>query len=292
VVDIVGFPKDNFYYYQSVWKKEPMVHILPHWNWDDPSRCLGGACHPRLRTSLLGGGPEVLVWAYSNGEEVELLVNGKSQGRKPTPVEGVSGLRCRHVEWRVAYEAGALEAVAYKGGREWARRRVETTGPPKALVLAVEWPEKGAALAATGRDVALVSVSVVDDKGRVVPTATGANVTFALEGPGRIVGLGNGDPNSHESDKPESGTRGARTVFNGRAAVLLQVRDVGLSGWKWSLYFASLTRRFFQFTTKGVGQLTLKASSTGLSPARLILEAELPTRDELTEMRRRVWIAP
>src|SRR6185369_6694594 len=104
-LDMCGFPKDNFYYYQSVWGDKPMVHIFPHWNWKGKN------------------GKEIEVWAYSNGEQVELLLNGKSLGSKPVPRDG-------HAMWKVKYAPGALTAKALKAGKIVAEDKVETTGSP------------------------------------------------------------------------------------------------------------------------------------------------------------------
>ncbi len=85
IVDMCGFPKDNFFYYKAWWGKEPVLHLFPHWNWEGSE------------------GDEIPVWVYSNLDEVELLVNGKSQGSQKVPHLG-------HVEWKVRYEPGAIEA--------------------------------------------------------------------------------------------------------------------------------------------------------------------------------------
>ena len=115
IIDIAGFPKDSFYYYQSVWGDRPMVHLLPHWN---PPSDKG----------------TVKVWAYSNADRVELFLNGKSLGAKDVPKLG-------HVEFDVPYAPGALEARGTKGGKVMATDRVETTGEPAALRLVGRRPE-------------------------------------------------------------------------------------------------------------------------------------------------------
>jgi beta-galactosidase len=188
IMDTCGFPKDNFYYYQSQWTEKPMVHILPHWNW--PGR----------------EGQDIDVRTQSNAEEVELSLNGHSLGRKPMP-------RFSEIKWTVPYTPGTLSAKAYVGGRVVAETKVETTAAPASVVLT---PDR-ANLSADGQDVSLVAVSITDSKGRVVPTA-GGKVSFDVEGPGRIIGVGNGDPSSHEPD-----TFVATPTF----------RTVPIDGWRW-----------------------------------------------------------
>eukprot|EP01065_Artemidia_motanka_P025116 TRINITY_DN2_c0_g1_i3.p1 TRINITY_DN2_c0_g1~~TRINITY_DN2_c0_g1_i3.p1 ORF type:complete len:808 (+),score=252.48 TRINITY_DN2_c0_g1_i3:52-2475(+) len=215
VIDIAGFPKDNYYYYQSVWKTDRMVHVFPHWNWDS-TECKG-AC-----TELMSGAKQVDVWAYANADTVELFVNGKSQGNQTMPfVKSPMGrVATRHVSWKVDYAPGTIMTKAYVNGSLSAQDTVETTGSAVALRLSTEWPLKGQ-LKADGVDVALVTVELVDAKGRMVPTASAA-LSFSLEGAGRIIGLGNGDPDCHEHDRPASTTHGSRSAWNGLARAVLQ----------------------------------------------------------------------
>ena len=170
IMDMCGFPKDNFYYYQSVWTDVPMVHILPHWNW--PGR----------------EGQEIDVRTYTNCDEVELFLNGKSLGRQ-------AAKRDFETKWKVAYAPGALSAKAYKAGKVAAESKVETTGAPAAVELR---PDR-TVINASGEDVAVFTASVTDAQGRVVPLA-GNSLALAVEGPGKIIGVGNGDPSSHEPD--------------------------------------------------------------------------------------------
>lgn len=187
IIDIAGFPKDLFYYYQSVWGTKPMVHVLPHWNWVGKE------------------GQKVNVWAFSNGDSVELLLNGKSLGAKPVPHLG-------HVEWDVPYSPGKLEAVASKGGKVIARDVVETTGAPVALRVL----SGGRKILADSEDLAVVQLQVIDAAGRVVPTASN-EVKFKVEGAAAIGGVGNGDPSDHDPDKADH-----RKAFNGQCMVLVQ----------------------------------------------------------------------
>jgi beta-galactosidase len=170
VMDTCGFPKDNFYYYQSWWTDKPVLHLLPHWNWPGEE------------------GAEIEVRALSNCEEVELFLNGRSLGKKAMP-------RNSHLTWMVKYEPGVLSAKGYNGGKVIAETKVETTGEPAAVQLA---PDRST-LNADGEDVSVFTVSVTDAQGRIVPVATNL-VHFDLSGPGKIIGVGNGDPSCHEPD--------------------------------------------------------------------------------------------
>jgi beta-galactosidase len=171
LVDTCGFPKDNFYYLKSWWSQEPVLHIFPHWNW--PGR----------------EGKTISVGCFSNYDAVELKLNGRSLGRKDMPRNG-------HLDWEVTYEPGKLEAVGFRAGAAAETIAVETTGAPAALELSAD----KASLAADGADASVVAVRILDASGRTVPTADNL-VTFELKGPGRIIGVANGDPSSHEKDR-------------------------------------------------------------------------------------------
>ncbi len=186
VMDECGFPKDTYYYYQSVWGDHPVVHVFPHWNWAGKE------------------GQPVNVWAYSNADSVELLLNGKSVGAQAMPKNG-------HVHWSVPYAPGTLEARAYQGSKMIATDAVQTTGAPAALRMTTD----RAALKADGEDVTMVEVDVVDAQGRIVPTA-GNKVTFHMTGAGRLAGVGNGDPSCHEPDQA-----GSRSAFQGKCLVIV-----------------------------------------------------------------------
>ena len=171
ILDLCGFPKDNFYYYQAWWSDHPVLHLFPHWNW--PGR----------------EGQEIDVWVHSNCEEVELFLNGQSQGRKTMQ-------RNSHLEWKIKYAPGILLARGYNGGKEVLTDQVETTGEPVAIQLE---PHR-ATIKADGEDVSVITVLVNDAQGRKVPAA-GNLITFTINGPGKIIGVGNGDPSSHEPDQ-------------------------------------------------------------------------------------------
>jgi len=171
ILDSCGFPKDGFYYLKSWWSDAPVVHLFPHWNWPGQE------------------GREIDVWCYSNCDAVELALNGRSLGRKEMPRNG-------HLQWKVAYQPGLLEGRGYRAGKLVETDRVETTGKPAAIRFT---PDR-ASLKADGEDVAVVNLEVVDDRGRFVPDAN-VPLTFNLQGPGRILGTGNGDPASHEPEQ-------------------------------------------------------------------------------------------
>lgn len=171
MMDLCGFPKDNVYYLRSWWSDKPTLHLLPHWNWKGEE------------------GKPVAVWAYSNCEEVELFLNKRSLGRKKMEQNG-------HLEWAVPYVPGTLEAVGYRGGKKVLTDVVKTTGEPASVQLKAHKPT----LAADGEDIAVVTVEALDKNKLPVPTSTN-EITFSLQGPGRIIGVGNGDPTSLEKER-------------------------------------------------------------------------------------------
>ncbi len=187
LMDTCGFPKDIYYYYQAWWTDKPVLHIAPHWNWAGRE------------------GQTNLVRVFSNCKEVELFLNGESLGKQTMEANS-------YLDWRVAYEPGVLSAKGYRDGQTVAEVKVETTGAPAGVQLS---PDRSA-IRADGRDVSVIDVSVVDDKGRVVPVADNL-IQFKLKGLGTIIGVGNGDPSSHESDKANQ-----RKAFNGYAQVIVQ----------------------------------------------------------------------
>jgi beta-galactosidase len=187
VIDTCGFPKDTFYYYQSWWTSKPVLHIFPHWNW------------PGLE------GQDIAVWVHSNMDRVELFHNGQSLGAQDLPKD-------HHLAWTVKYAPGTLEARGFKGGRQVLTAKRETTGPAATLVVRPGRQE----ISADGEDVVTCAVEVLDAQGRVVPI-TDQQVTFTVNGPGRVIGVGNGDPTSHE---PDNGT--SRRAFSGRCMAIVQ----------------------------------------------------------------------
>ena len=187
IVDMCGFPKDNFYYYKAWWGSEPVLHLLPHWNWDQRE------------------GEPVSVWVHSNLDSVELFLNGQSRGSQK--VEPLT-----HLEWKVKYEPGVLEARGTRGGKVVLTEKRETTGDPVQIRLVPDRTE----LNADGEDVVIVQVEVLDKEGRAIPTADNL-ILFKVSGEGKLIGVGNGDPNCQESDKEPK-----RSLFSGLAQVILQ----------------------------------------------------------------------
>ncbi|MFM2358937.1 MAG: hypothetical protein RLY16_930, partial [Bacteroidota bacterium] len=193
VMDVCGFPKNLYYYYQSWWTNKDVLHISPHWNW--PVKWGEPA-------------PVIDVWVNSNADNVELFLNDKSLGKKDMPRNG-------HLQWNVTYAPGKLEAIAYKKGKRL-EAKVETTGAPAEIVLT---PYK-TTLIADGSDVAVFNISIIDREGREVPDANNM-VRFKISGPGKIIGVGNGDPSSHEPDQCAPGMW-QRSAFNGKCQVIVQ----------------------------------------------------------------------
>lgn len=169
IMDLAGFPKDRFFLYQSQWSDAPVVHILPHWNWE------------------VGQGRIVTVWCYSNAETVELFLNDRSLGVKVLAANGPL-----HLEWVVNYEPGVLKAVGRKGGQTVTDQR-QTAYDPAALVVT---PDR-TRIAADGQDLAFFEVRVVDASGTLCPDAN-PEVSFDIQGPAELAGVDNGDPTAHE----------------------------------------------------------------------------------------------
>jgi beta-galactosidase len=191
MMDVCGFPKDNVYYLKSWWGKEPVLHILPHWDWKGRE------------------GQEIDVWAYSNCDEVELFLNGKSLGRKAMERNG-------HLEWKVKYQAGKLEAIGYKDGKKQLVTTRKTTGSPEKIRLSAE----------THKDISVITAEVTDKNGLHIPVAAN-EINFSIQGGGKILGVGNGDPTSIEADRFLEGAQWKRKLFNGYAQVIVQADASG-----------------------------------------------------------------
>ena len=207
IIDTCGFPKDSFFYFKSWWTGEPVLHLFPHWNWPGYE------------------GKEIAVWVYSNLDTVELFLNGQSLGRKDMKKDS-------HLAWNVKYAPGVIEARGHKDGYPVMTARRETTGPSAKLVLTADRAE----ISADGEDVAMFAAEVQDTQGHRVPIADN-QVTFRVYGEGRVIGAGNGDPASHESDKGSS-----RKAFGGLCMALVK-------------------------STKTAGNIAVEASSPGLALA-------------------------
>jgi beta-galactosidase len=213
VIDTCGFKKDGFYFYQSQWTDKPMLHLAPHWNWKGKE------------------GHLIPVTCYTNCDTVELFLNGRSLGVKgyEFPRAGMEGTygnmpaRAKvlkttsdlHLSWDAPFEAGTLKAVATKDGKVAATAEVTTTGEPAAISLSVD----RAVIAADRRDVAHIVVEIRDGSGLVVPTANN-EITFELQGEGKLIGVDNGDPFSHEDYKAAH-----RLAFNGLCLAIVQSTD-------------------------------------------------------------------
>lgn len=225
ILDYCGFPKDEAYYLKSWWTDEPTLHIFPHWNLQGHE------------------GEEIEVWAYSNCDEVELTVNGKKLGRQTMPRNG-------HLKWKAVYQPGKVVAIGYKNGKRILTETVETTRPASRIVLKADRQT----MKADGRDVSVVTVEVQDNKGRIVPNAC-PMLTFRLEGEGRIIGVGNGDPaylgEDHPKDKDchEFGI----PAFNGLAQILIQSSQIP-SALTLSCTADGLKQGFLSLTTANRGE--------------------------------------
>ena len=210
VIDTCGFEKDGYYFYQSQWSNKTVLHLLPHWNWKGKE------------------GEIIPVLCYTNCDTVELFLNGKSFGvqgywfPRTGMQEKYSNFPARntaqrttsdlHLTWTLPYQPGTLKAVGTKDGKVVAQVEVATVGEPAAIGLSVDRQ----AILADRRDVAHVTVKILDAQGRLVPTGENA-VAFEIQGEGRIIGLDNGNPMSHEDFK---GSR--RMAFNGLCLAIVQ----------------------------------------------------------------------
>ena len=220
IVDTAGIPKHDFYLYQSQWvsvKKKPMVHLLPHWNWEDPT----------LKANVADTEGKIPVRAYSNAASVELFLNGQSLGVKTfnkkqtsdgrTYQEGANAKEL-YLEWKVAYQPGTLEAVARdEAGKEIARDKITTAGRPAGVRLIKE----DHAIAADGKDLTYIYYEIVDSQGNVVPTANNL-VRFQLHGQGQLVGVDNGEQASRERYKAQPDGSWIRRAFNGKGVAIVK----------------------------------------------------------------------
>src|SRR5690606_8022049 len=182
-----GFPKDVYYMYQSEWTDTPVLHVFPHWNWEEDTL--------------------VDLWVYyNNADEVELFLNGESLGVKSKEGDDL------HLMWRVPYEKGTLKAVSRKDGKVVLEREVKTAGIASELSLTAD----RSTIYADGEDLSFITVGVMDENGVIVPRAAD-QISFTIDGPGKIVGVANGDPTNHESFKGQT-----HKAFNGKCLVILQ----------------------------------------------------------------------
>jgi beta-galactosidase len=210
VIDTCGFKKDGFYFYQSQWTEAPVLHLFPHWNWKGKE------------------GQFVPVTCYTNCDTVELFLNGRSVGVKGYrfPRYGMEGRwanyapRARvprttsdlHLTWDVPYEPGTLKAVGTKDGKIVSTVQIATTGEPAKIHLSADRKT----ISADRRDVAHITVEIQDEQGRIVPVANNL-IAFSIEGQGKIIGVDNGNPRSHEDYKAKQ-----RKALNGLCLALVQ----------------------------------------------------------------------
>lgn len=186
ILDLAGFPKDAYFMYQSEWTDKPVLHIFPHWNWKN--------------------GDTVDVWAYTNCDEVELFLNGQSQGTKKKAGDEL------HMAWRLVFSPGTLRAVGRSVGKETLVRVIKTAGAPVTIALEAD----RTLIAADGKDLSFVTVRVLDAEGTLVPHADNL-VDFEVSGEGRLAGVDNGLQTSHEPFKANS-----RKAFNGLCLAVIQ----------------------------------------------------------------------
>ncbi len=191
IIDLAGFPKDIYYFYQSEWTNKPVLHLFPHWNWKE--------------------GQLVDVWAYyNNADEVELFLNGLSQGvQRKTPDRF-------HAMWRVKYLPGTLRAISRKGGKKVIETEIHTAGKPAKIELTANRTN----LHPTGKDLAFVTVKVTDETGNMVPDAANL-IRFNIRGNGLIAGVDNGCQTSMEPFKASE-----RKAFNGMCLLIVQTSKI------------------------------------------------------------------
>lgn len=211
IMDTCGFKKDAFYLNKAFFTDEPMIHLLPHWNWSE--------------------GENVRVMAHTNCTEAELFLNGASLGRKSVDKYDMA-------EWSVVFEKGILKMTGYINGREVCSDETATAGEAKKILIA---PQNEYVLDGCD-DAAIFNISAADENGLTVPSADNL-IKFTAEG-GEIIGVGNGDPNSHEADKAAQ-----RRLFNGLCQVIVKQTD-------------------------GAGKVTLTAVSDGLEGASGVIEVK------------------
>lgn len=213
IVDLAGFPKDVYYMYQSEWSTKPVLHLFPHWNWQR--------------------GDTVDVWVYyNNATEVELLLNGKSLGIKKKSDSLL------HVSWRVPYVAGTLKAISRENSKIVQVREIRTAGAATRLELVSD--KKG--IRADGRDIAFVTVRILDKAGNLV---TGADklLSFTVSGAGLLEGTDNGYPADTVSLKSAR-----RKTWKGLAMGMVK-------------------------SNRKKGNITLRVTAEGLAPAFITLKA-------------------
>jgi beta-galactosidase len=206
IVDLAGFPKDRYYLYKSVWTGEPMVHVLPHWNWAGRE------------------GQAIPVFGYTNADEMELFLNGKSLGKKarfsepvvipvgPNVSQERKFTTKYRLQWQVPYAPGTLRAVAYKGGKQVAAEEVRTASAPARITLSAD----RRTIRADGDDLSFITVRIEDKDGNLCPMADNL-VRFKVEGAGRIAAVDNGNAATVEPFQADY-----RKAFNGLCLLIVR----------------------------------------------------------------------
>jgi len=258
-LDLCFFQKDVYYYFVSQWQEEPLVHIFPHWNWQGQE------------------GKIVNVWAYSNCEQIELFLNDHSLGIKNRPADQIpfnpkelkkekQEIHAEHIEWEVPYEAGTLRVEGLNNGKVVVSHETHTTTKPYKIELSYMMDqfvetEEIPALVADGRDIIVIKSSILDEDNNVVPMASNL-VNFSIEGEAKIIGVGNGNINSHEPNKASY-----RLAYNGLCAVIIQ-------------------------STKETGQFILKAESNGLNSDEIKIKTKNPVPTSIVVFAKPYSITP
>jgi beta-galactosidase len=186
IVDLAGFPKDAFYFYLSEWTDRPVLHIFPHWNWNE--------------------GDQIDVWAYTNCEEVELFLNGKSQGVQKKSEDKL------HLVWRLSYVPGTLKAVGSISGKDILIKEIKTAAKPAKIALI---PDRKT-IHPDGRDLSFITVQILDADDVLCPLADNL-VRFEVMGSGTLKAVDNGLQTSHESFQAKQ-----RKAFHGLCLAVVQ----------------------------------------------------------------------
>ncbi|WP_430809499.1 MULTISPECIES: beta-galactosidase GalB [unclassified Carboxylicivirga] len=208
IVDLCGFPKDRFYLYQSVWTDKPMVHILPHWNWEDSPH------------------DTIPVFCYTNCDEAELFLNGKSLGKKvmgkdKTTIPSVFNWWKKpqttwdspyRINWNVKYEPGELKVIAYNNGEVAASKTIVTASEPAQINLL---PDRKI-IEADGYDLSFITVRIEDKQGNFCPMADNL-IHFDIKGPATIAAVGNGNAATTEPFQAHY-----RKAFNGLCMLIIK----------------------------------------------------------------------
>ncbi len=246
ILDVCGFPKDNFYYYQSWWTTNVVLHLLPHWNWSGKE------------------GQEIRVDALSNCKQVELFLNGTSLGKQTMKPNS-------KLTWQVKYAPGTLSAKGYDAdGKLIAEQKVETTGDAVALQLL---PNRST-INADGEDVSVFTVSATDVQGRAVPVAQNM-VHFELSGSGKILGVGNGDPSCHEPDTFIPKTAAKTIPVNAWRWQLASLPAKGATAPEYAPGFDDSSWNTIKVKTDGdTGELVLRDGQTAIYRAHVTLTDE------------------